>query len=403
MPIRTAQRVAQVKPSATIAMSMKAAELKASGRDIISLSMGEPDFDTPDHIQMAAIEAIRDGQTRYTAVDGTPALKDAIIEKFRRDNSLSYERDQILVSSGAKQSIYNLLQALIDPGDEVLIPAPYWVSYPDMVRLAGGAPVTLSTSLKSDFKITAAQLKSTITEQSRLLILNSPGNPTGRAYTRTELEALGEVLAQFPRLVICSDDIYEHIWWADQPFSTLAEVCPALNERTVVVNGVSKAYAMTGWRIGYAAGDAELIRQMRKIQGQSTSNPCSISQAAAEVALTDSQFCVQEMRKAFHKRHDWLVPALNELPGVQCAPGEGAFYVFADCAEAIEGMGLSDDVALCEHLLEYAGVALVPGSAFGAPGHARVSFACGLETLRDAVGRIANVLQKGPNSDPDSG
>lgn len=392
MSIRTAQRVAQVKPSATIAMSMKAAELKAAGRDIISLSMGEPDFDTPDHIQMAAIEAIRAGQTRYTAVDGTPALKDAIIEKFRRDNSLDYARDQILVSSGAKQSIYNLLQALIDPGDEVLIPAPYWVSYPDMVRLAGGAPVTLHTSLDSAFKITPGQLKSTITEQTRLLILNSPGNPTGRAYTRAELEAIGEVLEQFPRLVICSDDIYEHIWWADEPFCTLAEVCPALKDRTVVINGVSKAYAMTGWRIGYAAGDAELIRQMRKIQGQSTSNPCSISQAAAETALTDSQHCVTEMCKAFRKRHDWLVPALNTLPGIQCAPGEGAFYVFADCSGAIEALGLADDVALCEHLLEHAGVALVPGSAFGAPGHARLSFACAIDTLEKAVERIRQTL-----------
>ena len=246
MPIRTAQRVAQVKPSATIAMSMKAAELKAAGRDIISLSMGEPDFNTPDHIQQAAIDAIREGKTRYTAVDGTPGLKDAIIEKFKRDNKLEYRRDQILVSSGAKQSLYNLMQAMIDPGDEVLIPAPYWVSYPDMVRLAGGAPVTLQTTLDASFKISPAQLRTAITEQTRLLILNSPGNPTGRAYHREELAALGEVLDQFPRVVVVSDDIYEHIWWADEPFSTLAEVCPGLADRVVVVNGVSKAYAMTG-------------------------------------------------------------------------------------------------------------------------------------------------------------
>jgi aspartate aminotransferase len=392
MPIRTAQRVAQVKPSATIAMSMKAAELRAAGRDIISLSMGEPDFDTPDHIQQAAIDAIREGQTRYTAVDGTPALKDAIIEKFRRDNHLSYQRDQILVSCGAKQSIYNLLQAMIDPGDEVLIPAPYWVSYPDMVRLAGGAPVTLQTTMENGFKITPGQLKSSITEQTRLLILNSPGNPTGRAYTRAELEALGEVLDQFPRVAICSDDIYEHIWWADEPFSTIAEVCPALYERTIVVNGVSKAYAMTGWRIGYAAGPADLIRQMRKIQGQSTSNPCSISQAAAEAALMDNQDCVTRMCKAFHQRHDWLVPALNALPGIHCSAGEGAFYVFADCSEAIETLGLTDDVAFCELLLEQAGVALVPGSAFGTPGHVRLSFACGIDTLEKAVERIAGAL-----------
>ena len=392
MTIRTAQRVAQVKPSATIAMSMKAAELKAEGRDIVGLSMGEPDFDTPDHIQQAAIEAIRNGQTRYTAVDGTPALKQAIIDKFQRDNSLSFEPNQILVSNGAKQSIYNLLQALLDPGDEVLIPAPYWVSYPDMVRLAGAAPVILQTTLAEGFRITPSQLKSSITDRTRLLILNSPGNPTGRAYRRAELEALGEVLDAFPRLVVVADDIYEHIWWADEPFSTPAEVCPAIADRVVTVNGVSKAYAMTGWRIGYAAGDAELIKQMRKIQGQSTSNPCSISQAAAEVALSDSQHCVAEMRKAFQQRHDWLIPALNELPGIECSPGEGAFYAFVDCRGAIEALGLDDDQAFCEHLLEKAGVALVPGSAFGGPGHARISFACGLKTLKDAVGRIESVL-----------
>ena len=275
MSIRTAQRVAQVKPSATIAMSMKAAALKAEGKDILSLSMGEPDFDTPVHIREAGIAAINNGQTRYTAVDGTVELKDAIIDKFSRDNRLNYQRDQILVSNGAKQSIYNLLQALIDPGDEVLIPAPYWVSYPDMVRLAGGEPAILSTTLESDFKISPEQLKNSINEQTRLLILNSPGNPTGRGYHRAELEALGEVLLDFPRVAIVTDDIYEPIWWADEPFCTLPQVCPGLTERTVVVNGVSKAYAMTGWRIGYAAGDANLIREMRKIQGQSTSNPCS--------------------------------------------------------------------------------------------------------------------------------
>jgi len=395
MPIRTAQRVAQVKPSATIAMSMKAAELKAAGRDIISLSMGEPDFDTPEHIQQAAIDAIRGGQTRYTPVDGTPGLKDAIIEKFRRDNGLEYTREQILVSSGAKQSLYNLIQAMIDPGDEVLIPAPYWVSYPDMVRLAGGAPVTLQTGLETGFKISPAQLRTAITEQTRLLVLNSPGNPTGRAYSAAELQALGEVLDKFPRVVIVSDDIYEHIWWADEPFSTLAAVCPNLAERTIVVNGVSKAYAMTGWRIGYAAGDAELIRQMRKIQGQSTSNPCSVSQAAAEAALGDSQSCVGQMSTEFHKRHDWLVPALDQLPGIKCSAGEGAFYVFADCSGAIEALGLDGDQAFCEHLLEHAGVALVPGTAFGAPGHARFSFACGIEMLKKAVERIEELLESG--------
>src|SRR6056297_710872 len=266
MSIRTAQRVAQVKPSATIAMSMKAAELKAEGRDIIGLSMGEPDFDTPDHIQQAAIEAIRDGQTRYTAVDGTPALKQAIIDKFERDNSLTFEPNQILVSNGAKQSIYNLMQALLDPGDEVLIPAPYWVSYPDMVRLADGEPVILETSPDSDYLISPAQLAASITDQTRMLMLNSPSNPTGQAYSRQQLIELGEVLLEHPDILICSDDIYEHIWWADEPFASIAEIVPALKDRLVVINGVSKAYAMTGWRIGYAAGPAAVIREMRKVQ-----------------------------------------------------------------------------------------------------------------------------------------
>lgn len=373
-------------------MSMKAAELKAAGRDIISLSMGEPDFDTPEHIRAAAIEAINSGQTRYTAVDGTPALKKAIIGKLARDNKLDYEPNEILVSSGAKQSIYNLVQAVIDDGDEVLIPAPYWVSYPDMVRLAGGAPVTLSTTAANDYKITPGQLASAINEDTRLLMFNSPSNPTGKAYTRAELKALGEVLLEHPRVLICSDDIYEHIWWADEPFSTLGEVLPALKDRLIVINGVSKAYAMTGWRIGYAAGPAGLIKEMRKIQGQSTSNPCSISQAAATAALNGDQSCVEEMRQAFKVRHDWLVPALDALPGVQCTPGQGAFYAFANCSEAIENLGLDDDLALAELLLEKAGVATVPGTAFGAPGHLRLSFACELETLKKAVERISEVL-----------
>ncbi len=393
--MRFSSRVAQVKPSATIAMSMKAAELKAAGRDILSLSMGEPDFDTPEHVRNAAIQAIHNGQTRYTAVDGTPALKQAVIGKLKRDNELDYEPNQILVSSGAKQSIYNLLQALLDDQDEVLIPAPYWVSYPDMVRLAGADPVTLNTSDRTDYLITPAQLEASITEKTRLLIFNSPSNPTGKAYTRKQLTALAEVLLEHPRLLICSDDIYEHIWWSDEPFLSLGQVAPALKERLIVINGVSKAYAMTGWRIGYAAGPAELIREMRKIQGQSTSNPCSISQAAAAAALSGDQSCVETMRQAFKARHDWLIPALDRLPGVRCTPGQGAFYAFADCSEAIERLGLADDLALAEHLLEKAGVATVPGTAFGAPGHLRLSFACGLDTLKEAVRRIHQVLDGG--------
>ena len=395
MTIRLSARVAQVKPSATIAMSMKAAELRAQGRDIISLSMGEPDFDTPEHIRAAAIQAIKDGKTRYTAVDGTPALKQAVIDKLRRDNRLEYEASQILVSNGAKQSIYNLLQATINEGDEVMIPAPYWVSYPDMVRLADGEPVILATTPKTDYLVTPNQLASSITDETRMLMLNSPSNPTGQAYTRRQLEELGEVLLEHPRILICSDDIYEHIWWADEPFVSIGEVVPALKDRLIVVNGVSKGYAMTGWRIGYAAGPAPIIKEMRKVQGQSTSNPCSISQAAAEAALSGDQGCVAEMCTAFRQRHDWLVPALNEVPGISCIAGKGAFYVFADCSGAIEALGLSDDIALAEHLLEHAGVATVPGTAFGAPGHLRLSFACGLDTLKLAVERITKALQAG--------
>ena len=392
MSIRFSSRVAQVKPSATIAMSMKAAELREQGRDVLSLSMGEPDFDTPAHIREAAIAAIQNGQTRYTAVDGTPDLKQAIIGKLQRDQQLDYSANQILVSSGAKQSIYNLLQALLDEGDEALIPAPYWVSYPDMVRLAGAAPVILSADEKTDYRISAAQLRSAITDQTRLLIFNSPSNPTGRAYTRKQLLELAEVLLEHPKVLICSDDIYEHIWWADEPFLSLAQVAPALKERLIVVNGVSKAYAMTGWRIGYAAGPAELIKEMRKIQGQSTSNPCSISQAAATAALNGEQACVEEMRQEFKRRHDWLVPSLDQLPGIRCSAGQGAFYVFADCREAIKSLGLADDLEFAERLLEKSGVATVPGSAFGAPGHLRLSFACSLDTLEEAVQRISEVL-----------
>mgnify|MGYP002278923693 FL=1 len=373
-------------------MSMKAAELRAKGHEIFSLSMGEPDFDTPAHIRQAGIDAIENGQTRYTAVDGTPDLKKAIIAKLERDNDLVYEPNQILVSGGAKQSIYNMLQALLNEGDEVLIPAPYWVSYPDMVRLADADPVILHTKADDDYLIGEQQLRSAINENTRLLILNAPSNPTGMSYGREQLQALGEVLLEFPRVMICSDDIYEHIWWGDEPFYNIAQVVPELKDRMVLVNGVSKAYAMTGWRIGYAAGPAELITQMRKVQGQSTSNPCSISQVAATAALNGDQSCIETMTQAFKERHDWIVPALNDCPGFSCRPAKGAFYVFVDCNEAIAGLGLSDDLALAEHLLEKAGVATVPGTAFGAPGHLRLSFALGLDDLKKAVARIKETL-----------
>ena len=393
MSTRFSSRVSQVKPSATIAMSMKALALKAQGRDIISLSVGEPDFDTPAHIRQAGIDAINAGQTRYTAVDGTPELKQAIMAKLERDSGLTYTAEEILVSSGAKQSIFNMFQAMLDAGDEVLVPAPYWVSYPDMVRLAGADPVILHTQATDNYLISPQQLQSAINENTRLLILNAPSNPTGMGYSRQALAALGEVLLEHPKVWICSDDIYEHIWWGEEPFCNIAEVVPALKERMVLINGVSKAYAMTGWRIGYAAGPSQVIAQMRKVQGQSTSNPCTISQAAATVALDGDQTCVHDMAKAFQERHDWVVPALNACPGLSCQPAQGAFYVFVDCQQAIEQLGLSDDMALAEHLLDHAGVATVPGSAFGAAGHLRLSFALGLDTLKDAVSRIDKALQ----------
>jgi len=375
-----------------MAVTALAAELRAAGRDVIGLGAGEPDFDTPEHIREAAIEAIRAGRTRYTAVDGIEELREAVAEKFRRDNGLEYAADRVIVSGGAKQICYNVCQAVLDPGDEAVIQAPYWVSYPDMVHLAAGEPVMVETNLESGFRMRPEQLAAAITPRTRLVILNSPGNPSGAGYGREELAALGEVLAGHPDIVVATDEIYEHIWWADEPFTSFAEACPALLERTVTINGVSKCYAMTGWRIGYAAGPATLIGAMKKIQSQSTSNACTVSQYAALAALTGDQSCVAEMNRAFRQRHDFVVDALNAIDGVTCRPGEGTFYAFADAREAIARLGLADDTDLCQMLLNEAGVALVPGSAFGTPGHFRLSYACGLETLRDALGRLESAL-----------
>jgi aspartate aminotransferase len=375
-----------------MAVTALAAELRAAGRDVIGLGAGEPDFDTPEHIREAAIEAIRAGRTRYTAVDGIEELREAVAEKFRRDNGLEYAADRVIVSGGAKQICYNVCQAVLDPGDEAVIQAPYWVSYPDMVHLAAGEPVIVETNLESGFRMRPEQLEAAITPRTRLVILNSPGNPSGAGYGREELAALGEVLAGHPDIVVATDEIYEHIWWADEPFTSFAEACPALLERTVTINGVSKCYAMTGWRIGYAAGPATLIGAMKKIQSQSTSNACTVSQYAALAALTGDQSCVAEMNRAFRQRHDFVVDALNAIDGVTCRPGEGTFYAFADAREAIARLGLADDTDLCQMLLNEAGVALVPGSAFGTPGHFRLSYACGLETLRDALGRLESAL-----------
>lgn len=387
------RRVKRVKPSPTMAATARAAALRAAGRDIISLTAGEPDFDTPAHIAEAGIAAIREGHTRYTDVGGTAELKDAIRAKFARDNHLDYERKQILVSTGAKQSLFNLCLALLDPEDEVVIPAPYWVSYPDMVRLADATPVIVPTKAESGYKMSARQLAAAITPKTRLLLINSPSNPTGAAYLRREWQELGEVLLEHPRIVIGTDDMYEKIWWADEPFTTLAQVVPALYERTVTINGVSKSHAMTGWRIGYCGGPAELISAMATIQGQSTSNPSSIAQRAAVVALNGDQTCVATMNAAYRERHDFLVPALNALPGVRCRAGAGTFYAFADISEALQRLQIADDTAFAEQLLEQTGVAVVPGSGFGAPGHIRLSFATDLAQLQDAAARLARFLR----------
>jgi aspartate aminotransferase len=391
--MKTASRLDRVRPSPTLAVTQRAAELRAQGKDIIGLGAGEPDFDTPEHIREAAIQAIRDGQTRYTAVGGTVALKQAITDKLERDNDMVVHGPQILVSVGAKHSLYNLCVALLNDGDEVIVPAPYWVSYPDMALLAGAEVRVIDCSIDADFKMLPEQLAETITARTRLLILNSPSNPTGAAYTRAELEAIGEVLRKHPDVVVVTDDIYEDIYWADQPFCNILMACPDLADRCVVVNGVSKTYAMTGWRIGYAAGPESLIKAMTKLQSQSTSNPCSISQAAAVAAIAGDQSCLVPMVKAFHERHDAVIAALSAMPGVRCRPGEGTFYAFPDFSEAIAAMdGVDDDLALAARFLDEAGVALVPGSAFGAPGHMRLSFATDMDTLSDALGRIRGAL-----------
>ena len=384
--------MAAVKPSPTGAVLSLATELRAAGRDIISLGAGEPDFDTPEHIRDAAIAAINAGQTRYTPVDGTAELKDAIRSKFARENQLAYEPSQILVTCGAKQALFNLCMALLGPGDEAIIPAPYWVSYPDMVRLAGGTPVVIEAGIEQDFKISPEQLDAAITAKTRLFILNSPSNPTGACYTQAEIAALGSVLENHPQVVILSDDIYEHIYWAQDPFMSFATACPALQDRTVTTNGVSKAYAMTGWRIGYAAGPQELITAMKTIQSQSTTNACSVSQAAAVAALNGDQACVHEMVIAYRERHDYIVAALNEIEGVQCRPGEGTFYAFAKFQSVMDARGIDTDVDLAALMLNEGDVACVPGSAFGAPGYIRFSFACSMEMLEESIRRIKRAL-----------
>lgn len=396
--MQLSKRVQAIKPSPTLAVTARAAKLKVEGKDIIGLGAGEPDFDTPQHIKVAAIDAINKGFTKYTAVGGTPSLKQAIIAKFKRDNGLDYTPKQILVSCGGKQSFFNLVLAVINPGDEVIIPAPYWVSYPDIVIIAEGKPVIVQAGIEQGFKLTPAQLSAAITPRTRMLVINSPSNPSGAVYTLDELKALGEVLRKHPDILIATDDMYEHIALTDAKFVNILNACPDLYPRTMVLNGVSKAYAMTGWRIGYAAGPKNILTAMENVQSQSTSNPTSISQVAAEAALNGDQSCLAPMIKAFRERHVFVVNALNNIPGLKCVMAGGAFYAFPDARGAIAALHAkgtikaASDVALSEYLLEHAGVAVVPGSAFGSEGYMRLSFATSMKTLEDALSRIAKAL-----------
>lgn len=387
------RRISQLPASPTLAISAKAKSLAAAGRDVLNLSAGEPDFNTPEFIRRAACEALERGETRYTPADGTTELKQAIIAKLQRENGLKYQAEQIIATTGAKQALFNAALAALNPGDEVLIPAPYWVSYPAQAQLAEARPVFIECPAERGFKLTPEALERAITPKSRMLVLNSPGNPSGAVYSRGELEALGAVLERHEDLLLVSDDIYEHlIYNEDKPFLNIAMVVPALRERTLVVNGVSKAYAMTGWRLGYAAGPTWLVSAMKKLQSQSTSNPATASQAGAVAALTGDQACVAEMRAAFRSRRDRFVSGLNELPGLSCALPDGAFYAFVDCREAIAARGLDGDLAFAEWLLEGPELAAVPGSAFGLDGFMRFSYACDQATLDHTVERLGNAL-----------
>jgi len=396
VPLST--RVQAIKPSPTLAVTARAAKLKAEGKDIIGLGTGEPDFDTPQHIKNAAIEAINKGFTKYTAVGGTATLKQAVIAKLKRDNGLDYTAKQILVSCGGKQSFFNLALATIDPGDEVIIPAPYWVSYPDIVLIAEGKPVIVQADIAQGFKMTPAQLEAAITSKTKMVVINSPSNPSGAVYTLEDLKALGEVLRKHPNIFIATDDMYEHIALTDEKFCNILNACPDLYARTMVLNGVSKAYAMTGWRIGYAAGPENIITAMENVQSQSTSNPTSISQVAAEAALNGDQSCITPMLKAFRERHEFVVGELNKIPGLSCIKAGGAFYAFPDARAAIATLHKkgtikeATDIAFSEYLLVEAGVAVVPGSAFGSEGYIRISFATSMENLEKALERMAKAL-----------
>lgn len=390
-----ASRVERIKPSPTLAVAARAEELKAAGKNIISLSVGEPDFDTPEFIKEAAIKAIKDGFTKYTAVDGIKGLKQAIVDKLARENNLNYALNQILVSCGAKHSIFNLFSAVLNSGDEIIIPAPYWVSYPDIAKLADAKPVIIKAEYEQNFKITPSQLEAAITPKTRMIMLNSPSNPTGAAYSAAELKGLADVLLKHPEILVVTDDIYEHTLWSKEPFSNIVMVCPELYERCVVINGVSKAYSMTGWRIGYAAGPAKIISAMTKIQSQSTSNATSIAQVAAQAALNGDQTCIKTMTNAYKERHDFVLGELKKMKGVRCAPCDGTFYIFPCFKDVIaKAPSISNDIELAEYFLNEAEVALIPGSAFGAEGYLRISYATSMEKLVEAMKRMQTALAK---------
>ena len=394
MSIFLSERSKSIKPSPTLAVSARAAKLRAEGKDIISLSAGEPDFDTPEHIKNAAIEALNKGQTKYTAVDGTPELKQAIVNKFQKENNLEYKDNQTIVSCGAKHSLYNLFQATLNPGDEIILPAPYWASYPDMAILAGAVPITITTTIAENFKISAENLSEVISDRTRMLVLNSPSNPSGASYSKNELMAIAKVLLAHPNITIVTDDIYEHIFWGSEKFVNIINVCPELYDRTIVVNGVSKAYSMTGWRIGYAAGPDLIVKEMKKIQSQSTSNPNSIAQAAAIAALKGNQEFIRESAAIFKERHDFVFNQLKNINGIDCVESKGTFYIFPDMSRLIDKIeGITNDIELAEFFLEKAEVAMVPGSAFGTQGCMRISFATNMENLKESMKRMNNLLE----------
>ncbi|MDR2219992.1 MAG: pyridoxal phosphate-dependent aminotransferase [Methylobacillus sp.] len=392
------RRVQVIKESPTLAVTARAARLKAEGHDIIGLGAGEPDFDTPQHIKDAAKKAIDDGFTKYTPVSGIPSLKKAVVAKFQRENGLDYTVNEVIVGAGGKQCIFNLALAVLNAGDEVVIPAPYWVSYADIGIVAEAEPVVVECGIEQEFKITPAQLAAALTPRTKMFFINSPSNPTGAVYTLDELKALAEVLRKFPRVLIATDDMYEHVNLTGTPFVNILNAAPDLKDRTVVLNGVSKAYSMTGWRIGYAAGPANIIKAMGILQSQSTSNPTSISQVAAQAALEGDQGCIEPMLKAFHERHEFVVQRFNQIPGLKCLKAGGAFYAFPDARVAIAALHKAGkikeatDLALSDYLLESVGVAVVPGSAFGAEGYFRISFATSMENLKNALDRIEKAL-----------